>query len=129
MVLGVLTVTFATGLTESVQAYGNALNPTGADLIDVYPGGGPGTGAPAPKAVPGSRGQGAPTASSPKLTAAQDYAMIKALPGTLAVAAFSYLDVGIVGQTGSAHVTFVSESHNPRPQPGMPRPPSRPKWR
>lgn len=88
--LGVMTVTLAIGVTMSVTAYQNAVRPSHEDRIElVAEGSGPGPKRPVP---PGERAAG-----PPKLSDAEDEALLRSLPGTVRVAAVSRQEIVVVG--------------------------------
>ncbi|GHH33014.1 ABC transporter permease [Lentzea cavernae] len=97
VVLGVMTVTLAVGVTMSMTAYNDAVRPSHQDRVELMAGpppGGPQVGIP---------GLGRPEA---KLTDAQDESMLRALPGTRALLAITRLDTEVAGGTQEAAILF-----------------------
>jgi putative ABC transport system permease protein len=95
VVLGVTTVTLAIGVTMSVNAYNTAFRPSYPDRIEVAAG------------VPTDKPPSPDTPIiQPALGDAGDEAMLRALPGTLHLAAVSDQDVHVVGWQDSATVEF-----------------------
>jgi putative ABC transport system permease protein len=97
VVLGVMTVTLATGLTMSVSAYNDAVRPgySYPDRVELMAG--PPLGLPA-LAVPGEE------RPAPRLSDAEDESMLRSLPGTSAVLAVARLETEIAGGTQKATV-------------------------
>ncbi|GAB2838313.1 ABC transporter permease [Lentzea nigeriaca] len=98
VVLGVMTVTLATGVTMSITAYNDAVRPSYADRVEVLAGGPPG--------LPVMRNpeMGEPPAAA--LSDADDEKMLRAVPGTAAVMAVSQLETEVAGGTQNATVLF-----------------------
>lgn len=92
IVLGVLTVTFATGLTLSVTAYEAAVQPSAPNLIGVLAN------------VPGMFTE--PGAPQPKLSDAQDEAMLRALPGVVHLDAVANQQVNVLGEPSNIDAMF-----------------------
>jgi putative ABC transport system permease protein len=92
VVLGVMTVTLATGVTMSVTAYRNAVQPSQPDRIELQAG----MVDRGPRPVPEESGAGA-ASTGPKLSDAADEALLRSLPGTVQVAAVSSQPVVVVG--------------------------------
>lgn len=99
VVLGVMTVTLAIGVTMSVTAYRNAVDPTYTDRLELAAGGlhGP----PRPVA-PGEPAEDA----EPSLSDAQDEALLRSLPGATHVAAVADLPVQLAGGKDMVDVHF-----------------------
>ena len=98
VVLGVMTVTLATGVTMSMTAYSDAVRPSYTDRVELMAG--PPPGAP----VMRSPDMEAPPAAT--LSDADDEKMLRSLPGTNAVMAVSQLDTEVAGGTQEATVFF-----------------------
>ncbi len=94
IVLGVVTMTLAIGVTMSVNAYVGATRPAHPDRVELLAGGPPGP--------PGA----AEPAATPTLTDAADEALLRSLPGALRVAAVSEQQVHVVGGRQSVQVRF-----------------------
>lgn len=106
IVLGVLSMTLATGLTRTVSAFEAARTPAkdrvqvvvmgaqGIQQVKLKPTGGP------PPVAPSS------TASKPSLSDTADEAMLRGLPGAAHVAATVGYDVQVVGETASLNAVF-----------------------
>jgi putative ABC transport system permease protein len=90
VVLGVLTVTLAIGVTMSVTAYTNATRPSHSDRLELVAGGllGP--------LRPGPRPPAAEDAE-PSLSDEEDEALLRSLPGATHVAAVAELPVRVAG--------------------------------
>ncbi|NKE61135.1 FtsX-like permease family protein [Lentzea sp. PSKA42] len=97
VVLGVMTVTLAAGVTMSMTAYNNAVRPTDTDRVELLAG--PPLGAP----VMTQPGVEPPAA---KLSDAQDESMLRSLPGTTAVLATTQLNTEVAGGTQEARIVF-----------------------
>jgi len=106
VVLGVMTVTLALGVTMSVTAYRNAVDPPVADRVQVMAGGGgPGPAAPvAPDSGP--QNSGPPDSGPPRLTDDEDEALLRSLPDATHVVAVSRQSVRTVGGNQSVGVSF-----------------------
>ncbi|WP_394619814.1 FtsX-like permease family protein [Lentzea sp. JNUCC 0626] len=109
VVLGVLVVTLATGLTTSVTAYNDAVRPG-----YTYPGrfelmAGPPPGAP----DVGIPGQQRPAA---RLSDAEDEAALRAAPGTEAVLATTRIDAEVAGGTQETTIHFQRGDTSLRPR-------------
>ncbi len=89
VVLGVTSVTFAIGLASTVTAYQAAQNRAGAVQVEVHAGPGP-----------------APGSVAPTLSDARDEAMLRALPGVVAVTASTDLFQRPAGSTQTFMVQF-----------------------
>ena len=88
VVLGVMTVTLAIGVTMSVNAYRDAVDPSYTDRVELVAGG--------PLGQPGPRPpMGEDTA--PSLSDEEDEALLRSLPGAVHVAAVTELPVQLVG--------------------------------
>ena len=94
VVLGVMTVTLAVGVTMSMTAYNDAVRPSYTDRVELLAG--PPLGLRAP-------GREAPAA---ELSDAEDESMLRALPGAAAVLASSQLETEIAGGTQKATILF-----------------------
>ncbi|MCP2244241.1 FtsX-like permease family protein [Lentzea aerocolonigenes] len=97
VVLGVMTVTLAAGVTMSMTAYNNAVRPNHTDRVELLAG--PPPGAPV-FAEPGAERPAA------KLSDTEDESMLRSLPGTSAVLAMSQLDTEVAGGTQEATILF-----------------------
>lgn len=97
VVLGVMTVTLAAGVTMSMTAYDAEVRPSYADRVELQAGRPPG--APAMK-IPGT------TEPAATLSDAADESMLRSLPGTAAVLAVSQLDTEVAGGTQNATILF-----------------------
>ncbi|MFD9699917.1 FtsX-like permease family protein [Lentzea sp. NPDC059081] len=97
VVLGVLTVTLATGLTMSVTAYDDAVHPDYADRVVLRAG--PPPGAPNVRPV----GVGPEVA---RLSDAEDEALLRSVPGATAVLGLTQLETEVAGGTQEATVFF-----------------------
>jgi putative ABC transport system permease protein len=97
VVLGVMTVTLAAGVTMSMTAYNDAVRPHFTDRVELM--------AAAPPGMPGARPEGveAPAAT---LSDAGDESMLRSLPGTTAVLASTQLDAEVAGGTQKATILF-----------------------
>jgi putative ABC transport system permease protein len=95
IVLGVMTVTLAIGVAMSATAYNDAMRPSHPDRIEVLAG-----------LLPGVPPEGPYAGIRPKLSDAEDEALLRSLPGTSRVAAVSEQDVHVVGGKQSAAVDF-----------------------
>jgi putative ABC transport system permease protein len=94
VVLGVMTVTLAAGVTMSMTAYNDAVRPTYTDRVELLAG--------PPAGLPVLAGE----ASSAQLGDAEDESMLRALPGTTAVLAESQLETDVAGGTQKATIFF-----------------------
>jgi putative ABC transport system permease protein len=100
VMLGVMTVTLAIGVTMSVTAYQEAVQPTHTDRVELLARRGEGGGM---MSVPsGGPGSGV----RPKLGDLEDEALLRSLSGTVAVAAVAQKSVHIVGGSQSASIWF-----------------------
>ncbi|SDF76251.1 putative ABC transport system permease protein [Lentzea fradiae] len=97
VVLGVMTVTLATGLALSVMAYDQAVRPSHADRLELMAG--PPSGEPA--FVP--PGEQVPT---PRLSDAGDEAALRSVPGVTAFLASARLEAELAGGAQKATITF-----------------------
>lgn len=97
VVLGVMTVTLAAGVTMSMTAYNDAVRPSYTDRVELMAG--PPLGAPAVR----PQGMEPPAA---KLSDAEDESMLRSLPGTTAVLAVAQLDTEVAGGTQEATIFF-----------------------
>ncbi|SDJ07793.1 putative ABC transport system permease protein [Lentzea albidocapillata subsp. violacea] len=97
VVLGVMTVTLAAGVTMSMTAYNDAVRPHFTDRVELMAGPPPGAPAVRPEGVE------APAAT---LSDAEDEAMLRSLPGTTAVLAGTQLDAEVAGGTQKATIRF-----------------------
>ncbi|MGW5051797.1 ABC transporter permease [Actinokineospora sp. NPDC004072] len=88
VILGVMTVTLAAGVTRSVVAYRTAVEPPTENRVELLA-------APPPRSRPGSEQVQA------HLSDADDEAVLRALPDTAALAAQARLPVGVVGGDGA----------------------------
>ncbi|MEU3642253.1 FtsX-like permease family protein [Lentzea sp. NPDC034063] len=97
VVLGVMTVTLAAGVTMSMTAYNDAVRPHFTDRVELMAGPPPG--------LPAVRPQGveAPAAT---LGDAEDESMLRSLPGTTAFLASTQLDAEVAGGTQKATILF-----------------------
>jgi putative ABC transport system permease protein len=100
VVLGVMTVTLAIGVTMSVTAYRNAVDPTYTDRLELAAGG-LHSGPPRPVA-PGEPDENVP----PSLSDAADEALLRSLPGARHVAAVTDLPVQLAGGKEMVEVHF-----------------------
>lgn len=102
VVLGVMTVTLSIGVTKSVVAYRNAVDPTYTDRIELM----------APSQTRGPRpigpgGPGGPETVVPlKLSDSEDEALLRAQPGAVDVAAVASLPAQVVGGQQMLEVHF-----------------------
>lgn len=99
VVLGVMTVTLAIGVTMSINAYQNAVNPSYPDRIQLVTGEGtmmlpPGESAPPPR-------------TPRKLSDTEDEALLRSLPGTVHVAAIAQQTVNLTGGNQRVEVQFI----------------------
>lgn len=105
VVFGVMTVTLATGVTMSVNAYNEAVRPNHTDRVELL------AGPPLGQRVPGEE---APAA---RLSDAEDESMLRSLPGTTALLAMTQLETEVAGGTQEATVLFYrgdTEALGPR---------------
>jgi putative ABC transport system permease protein len=91
IVLGVTTLTLAIGVTMSALAYNNAMRPSYPDRIEVLAG-----------SLTGAARGGPDAVSAPKLSDAEDEALLRSLSGTSRVAAVSEQDVHLGGGQSAA---------------------------
>ncbi|MGM1062727.1 FtsX-like permease family protein [Saccharothrix sp. Mg75] len=120
VVLGVVTVTLALGITMSVTAYRDAVAPSHHDRVELLTNRPPPTAPPTatpPTATPGAatppppipprpnRTPHTPT-TEPELSDPEDEALLRSLPGATAVAALTHRAVGVAGGGQLAGVTF-----------------------
>ena len=104
VVLGVLSVTLATGLTRSVSAFESARSPA-KDRVLVMTG--------HPDDGPGSKEvllPGATASTAPPLSDAADQAMLRALPGTQQVLPTVSRDLQIVGERETLSGVFFTQA-------------------
>ncbi len=99
VVLGVMTVTLAIGVTMSVTAYRNAVDPTYTDRLELAAGGLDG---PPRPVAPGEPAEDA----EPSLSDAADEALLRSLPGATHVAAVAGLPVQLAGGKETVEVHF-----------------------
>ncbi|WP_330276494.1 ABC transporter permease [Lentzea sp. NBC_00516] len=97
VVLGVMTVTLAAGVTMSMTAYNDAVRPHFTDRVELMAGSPPG--------MPGVRPEGV-EAPAAMLGDAEDESMLRSLPGTTAVLASTQLDAEVAGGTQKATILF-----------------------
>ncbi|MCR3750020.1 FtsX-like permease family protein [Lentzea californiensis] len=97
VVLGVMTVTLAAGVTMSMTAYNDAVRPHFTDRVELMAGPPPGAPAFRPEGVE------EPAAT---LGDAEDESMLRSLPGTTAVLAETQLDAEVAGGTQRATILF-----------------------
>lgn len=97
VVLGVMTVTLAAGVTMSMTAYDNAVRPSYTDRVELLAG--------PPLGLPVIREPGVEPPAA-KLSDAEDEAMLRSLPGTSAVLATCQLDAEVAGGTQEATIFF-----------------------
>ncbi|RDI24729.1 ABC transporter permease [Lentzea flaviverrucosa] len=97
VVLGVMTVTLAAGVTMSMTAYNDAVRPHFTDRVELMAGPPPGAPAVRPEGVE------EPAAT---LGDAEDESMLRSLPGTTAVLAETQLDAEVAGGTQRATILF-----------------------
>jgi putative ABC transport system permease protein len=98
LVLGVMSVTLASGLTMSVVAYRDAVNPPTTDQVQVMAGGrGP---------VPSPDGPVQDTSPEPTLSDAEDEALLRSRPDTVAVVGIAQQPVQIAGAQEGVQVSF-----------------------
>jgi putative ABC transport system permease protein len=102
IVLGVLSMTLASGLTKSVSAFESARTPS-KDRVQVLAMGQLGN---QPVVVPTPGSSPPPAATPPRLSDAADEAMLRGLPGAAHVVATVNLDVQVVGETASLNAVF-----------------------
>jgi putative ABC transport system permease protein len=100
VVLGVMTVTLAIGVTMSVTAYRNAIDPSHPDRVELAVMTGEG-----PMMLP--PGESVPEQTPPTLSDTEDEAMLRSLPGTVHVAAISNQTVNLTGGNQRAEAQFV----------------------
>ncbi|GAA3648238.1 hypothetical protein GCM10022267_38460 [Lentzea roselyniae] len=98
VVLGVMTVTLAAGVTMSVAAYDDAVRPSYTDRVEVLAGRPPGM------PVMRTPETGEPPAAT--LSDSDDEKMLRSLPGTNAVMAVSQLETEVAGGTQDAMIFF-----------------------
>ncbi|WP_112268526.1 ABC transporter permease [Lentzea terrae] len=98
VVLGVMTVTLAAGLTMSVTAYDSAVRPSYDDRVEVLAGRPPG--------LPVMRTPEMGEPPNATLSDADDEKMLRSLPGTDAVLAVSQLETEVAGGTQNATIFF-----------------------
>ncbi|MFJ8965877.1 FtsX-like permease family protein [Lentzea sp. NPDC102401] len=97
VVLGVMTVTLAVGVTLSMTAYNDAVRPHFTDRVELMAGSPPG--------MPGVRPEGVEVPAA-TLGDAEDESMLRSLPGTTAVLASTQLDAEVAGGTQKATILF-----------------------
>jgi putative ABC transport system permease protein len=95
VVLGVMTVTLAIGVTMSVNAYSNAVRPFHPDRVEFLAGMPPGLSLP--------RGEVPP---KPRLSDTGDEALLRSLPGAVDVVAVAEREVHVVGGRQNAWIRF-----------------------
>jgi putative ABC transport system permease protein len=100
VVLGVMTATLAIGVTMSITAYQAAVNPSHPDRVEVAAMTGDG-----PMLLP--PGESASPQTPPKLTDAEDEAMLRSLPGAVHVAAIANRTVNLTGGKQRVEAQFV----------------------
>ncbi|MDT7786513.1 MAG: putative transport system permease protein [Pseudonocardiales bacterium] len=98
VVLGVMTVTLAAGVTMSVNGYNNAVRPSYDDRVEILAGRPPGM------PVMMTPDMVEPPAAT--LSDADDEKMLRSLPGTAAVLAISQLETEVAGGTQNATILF-----------------------
>ncbi len=98
VVLGVMTVTLAVGVTMSMTAYNDAVRPSYTDRVDLLAG--RPEGLPVPVAPQGT----GPAAA--KLSDADDEAMLRSLPGTANVMAESEVEAQVAGGSQNTTIYF-----------------------
>jgi len=98
VVLGVLSVTFAVGLTRSAIDYRNAVYPVNPDQVEIN--------ATGMMFGPPPDGGPPPSIKKPKLSDAEDEALLRAQPGVTGVAAILRQDVQALGQKEPITVQF-----------------------
>ncbi|HEX6355604.1 FtsX-like permease family protein [Actinophytocola sp.] len=100
VVLGVMTVTLAIGVTMSINTYQSAVNPSHPDRVELgaMTGEGPRMGPP---------GESEPAQTPPKLSDSEDEALLRSLPGTVHVAAIANRTVNLTGGNQRVEAQFV----------------------
>lgn len=101
VVLGVMTVTLAIGVTMSVTAYRNAVYPSHPDRVELSAMTGDG------RMVMPPPGDSEPAQTEPTLSDTEDEAMLRSLPGTVRVAAIADQPVNLTGENRLADVQFM----------------------
>ena len=96
VVLGVLTVTLAIGVTLSVTGYRNAVDPDYTDRIDFATGGRPGPVPPGEKPAP-----------EPTLSDTEDEALLRSAPGARRVVASAQQTVLVMSGNQNADIRFL----------------------
>jgi putative ABC transport system permease protein len=105
IVLGVVTVTLASGVALSVTAYRNAVAPSYTDRVELIAGI---TGEPV--------APGPPPPGPPKLGDAQDEALLRSAPGAVHVAATSRQEAGVTGGPAATVVFYRGDGAALGPQ-------------
>jgi putative ABC transport system permease protein len=100
VVLGVMTVTLAIGVTMSINAYRSAVNPSHPDRVEL------GTTIGLGAMVPPPDGS-APTRIPPKLSDSEDEALLRSLSGAVHVAAIANQSVNLTGGKQRVEAQFV----------------------
>jgi putative ABC transport system permease protein len=98
VVLGVMVVTLAVGVTMSVTAYNDAVRPSDTDRVELLAGRPPG--------VPMMMEPGEPEPPAAVLSDAEDESMLRALPGTANVMAVSRIEAQVAGGSQNAEIYF-----------------------
>lgn len=98
VVLGVMTVTLAIGVTQSVNAYQDAVNPSHPDRVELT--------AMTEDSLPPPPGESAPQ-TPPKLGDTEDEALLRSLPGAVHVAATANQAVNLTGGNQRVEARFV----------------------
>jgi putative ABC transport system permease protein len=100
VVLGVMTVTLAIGVTMSINAYQGAVNPSHPDRVELTAMTGENAMLPPPD-------KDAPPRTPPKLSDTEDEAMLRSLPGAVHVAAIANRTVNLTGGNQRVEAQFV----------------------
>nr|WP_232328516.1 FtsX-like permease family protein [Kibdelosporangium sp. MJ126-NF4] len=99
IVLGVMVVTVAVGVTLSMTAYNDAVRPSYDDRVELMAGRPPG--------APVLMEPGEPPPPAAVLSDTEDEAMLRSLPGTANVMAMSRLDAEVAGGSQDVEIRFL----------------------
>jgi putative ABC transport system permease protein len=104
VVLGVMVVTLAVGVTMSINGYNEAVRPSYTDRVELLAGGQ--QNGPVPEESGGPGGPGEPVPREPVLSDAEDEAMLRSLPGTANVMAVAQLEAQVAGGSQNTEIYF-----------------------